>query len=103
MNAPSGPQMLAGRIGDISICGQELNYTTWRLAKMNLVLRGIEANLGPHHGNTFHNDLQKDLKADFILANPPFSVSDWRGDPDAIHATSNGHCRGLGNMRGETK
>lgn len=69
-----------GRIGDISIYGQESNPTTWRLAKMNLALRGIEANLGPSHADTFHNDLHKDLKADFILANPPFNLSDWGGE-----------------------
>lgn len=69
-----------GRLGDISIFGQESNATTWRLAKMNLALRGIEANLGPHHADSFHNDLHKDLKADFILANPPFNMSDWGGD-----------------------
>ncbi len=68
-----------GRIGDISIYGQESNPTTWKLAKMNLAIRGIEANLGPHHADTFHNDLHKDLKADFILANPPFNMSDWGG------------------------
>jgi len=64
----------------ISIYGQESNPTTWRLAKMNLALRGIEANLGPHHADAFHNDLHKDLKADFILANPPFNMSDWGGE-----------------------
>lgn len=69
-----------GRLGDISIFGQESNPTTWRLAKMNLAIRGIEANLGPHHADTFHNDLHKDLKADFILANPPFNMSDWGGE-----------------------
>ena len=69
-----------GRIGDISIYGQESNPTTWRLAKMNLAIRRIEANLGPHHADTFHNDLHKDLKADFILANPPFNMSDWGGE-----------------------
>jgi len=68
----------AGRIGDISIFGQESNYTTWRLAKMNLAIRGIEANI--IHGDTFHNDCHPDLKADYILANPPFNDSDWRGD-----------------------
>jgi len=47
---------------------------------MNLAIRGIEANLGPHHADSFHNDLHKDVKADFILANPPFNVSDWGGD-----------------------
>lgn len=69
-----------GRIRDISIYGQESNPTTWRLAKMNLALRGIEANLGPTNADTFHNDLHKDLKADFILANPPFNMSDWGGE-----------------------
>ncbi len=69
-----------GRIGDISIYGQESNPTTWRLAKMNLAIRGIEANLGPQHGDSFHNDLHPDLKADFILANPPFNISDWGGE-----------------------
>jgi len=69
-----------GHIGDISVYGQESNPTTWRLAKMNLAIRGIEANLGPHHADSFHNDLHKDLKADFILANPPFNMSDWGGE-----------------------
>ncbi len=63
---------------DISIYGQESNYTTWRLAKMNLAIRGIEGNIA--HGDSFHNDRHPDLKADFILANPPFNVSDWRGE-----------------------
>ncbi len=69
-----------GRIGDISIFGQESNPTTWKLAKMNLAIRGIEANLGPHHADTFRNDLHRDLKAEFILANPPFNMSDWGGE-----------------------
>ncbi|MEO7803082.1 MAG: class I SAM-dependent DNA methyltransferase [Actinomycetota bacterium] len=69
-----------GRLGDISIFGQESNPTTWRLANMNLAIRGIEANLGPQADDTFHNDLHLDLKADFILANPPFNMSDWGGD-----------------------
>src|SRR5438309_7874924 len=68
-----------GRRDDISIYGQESNPTTWKLAKMNLALRGIEANLGPNHADTFHNDLHKDLKADFILANPPFNTGDRGG------------------------
>ncbi len=62
---------------DISIYGQESNYTTWRLARMNLAIRGIDGQIG--HGDTFHNDRHPDLKADFILANPPFNVSDWGG------------------------
>ena len=61
--------------GDISIYGQESNHTTWRLAKMNLAIRGIEGQID--HGDSFHNDRRPDLKADFILANPPFNVSDW--------------------------
>ena len=64
--------------GDISIYGQESNYTTWRLAKMNLAIRGIEGQIA--HGDSFHNDRHPDLKADFILANPPFNVSDWGGE-----------------------
>src|ERR1700751_5528752 len=69
-----------GRIGDISIYGQESNHTTWRLAKMNLAIRGIDANFGPEHADSFHRDLHKDLKADYVLANPPFNDSDWGGD-----------------------
>jgi type I restriction enzyme M protein len=69
-----------GRVGDISIFGQESNPTTWKLAKMNLAIRGIEANFGPEHADSFHRNLHKDLKADYILANPPFNMSDWGGD-----------------------
>ena len=66
-----------GRLGDIAVYGQESNPTTWKLARMNLAIRGIDANLGPHQADSFHNDLHKDLKADTILANPPFNMSDW--------------------------
>ncbi|MCX7782058.1 MAG: type I restriction-modification system subunit M [Meiothermus sp.] len=69
-----------GRLGDISIYGQESNPTTWKLAKMNLAIRGIEANLGPHNADTFHHNLHPDLRADYILANPPFNISDWGGE-----------------------
>jgi len=69
-----------GKIGDISIYGQESNHTTWRLARMNLAIRGIDGNLGKEHADSFHRDLHPDLKADFVLANPPFNDSDWRGD-----------------------
>ena len=65
-------------LSDISIYGQESNYTTWRLAKMNLAIRGIEGQIA--HGDSFHNDRHPDLKADFILANPPFNISDWGGE-----------------------
>jgi type I restriction enzyme M protein len=69
-----------GRVGDLSIYGQESNPTTWRLCKMNLAIRGIEGNIGPQNGDTFHNNLHKDLRADYILANPPFNISDWGGE-----------------------
>ena len=66
-----------GKKDDISIFGQESNPTTWKLAAMNLTLRGLTANLGTKNANTFHEDLHKDKKFDFILANPPFNISDW--------------------------
>jgi len=66
-----------GRIGDVSIYGQESNHTTWRLAMLNLAIRGIDAKIA--HGESFHNDAHKDLKADYVLANPPFNDSDWGG------------------------
>ena len=68
-----------GHKRDISIFGQESNPTTWRLAHMNLAIRGIEANLGEQPSDSFLRDLHPDLKADYILANPPFNVSDWSG------------------------
>jgi len=67
-----------GGLGELSIYGQESNYTTWRLAMMNLAIRGVDAQIA--HGDTFHNDRHLDLKADYVLANPPFNDSDWRGD-----------------------
>jgi type I restriction enzyme M protein len=69
-----------GKIENLSIYGQEMNSTTWKLCKMNLAIRGLDANLGPHHDDTFHHDLHKTLKADYILANPPFNISDWGGN-----------------------
>ncbi len=69
-----------GRIGDISIYGQESNQTTWRLCKMNLAIRGIDANIGWNNEGSFLNDAHKDLKADFLIANPPFNDSDWKGE-----------------------
>ena len=72
-----------GRIGDLSIYGQESNATTRRLAIMNLAIRGIEADFGPEQADTFRRDLHKDLKAQFVIANPPFNDSDWfRKDDD---------------------
>ena len=66
-----------GRIGDIAIYGQESNYTTWRLCKMNLAVRGIDSDIRWNNEGSFHKDELRDLKADFILANPPFNISDW--------------------------
>ena len=69
-----------GRVGDISIYGQESNPTTWKLCKMNLAIRGIDGNIGLQNADTFRSDLHKDLRADYILANPPFNMSDWGGE-----------------------
>ena len=68
-----------GRIDDIHIFGQESNQTTWKLCKMNLAIRNIDSD-EVKWGDSLHNDLHKDLRADFILANPPFNDSDWKGD-----------------------
>lgn len=68
-----------GKISDLSIYGQELNSTTWKLCKMNLAIRGLDGNIGGSHADTFHNDLHKTLKADYVLANPPFNIKDWGG------------------------
>jgi type I restriction enzyme M protein len=73
-----------GKIGDISVYGQEMNHTTRRLAIMNLAIRGIEADIGPEPADTFKRDLHKDLKADFIIANPPFNISDWSRDESDV-------------------
>ncbi|MEW6110441.1 MAG: class I SAM-dependent DNA methyltransferase [Nitrospirota bacterium] len=69
-----------GKRGDISIYGQESNPTTWRLCRMNLAIRGIEGNIGSYNADTLMNDLHKDLKADFILANPEFNQKEWKGE-----------------------
>ncbi|WP_287919526.1 class I SAM-dependent DNA methyltransferase [Comamonas sp.] len=81
-----------GRIGDVSIYGQESNPTTWRLAAMNLAIRGIDFNLGKEPGDTFTRNQHPDLRADYILANPPFNISDWwhgslEGDPRWVYGT----------------
>lgn len=79
-----------GKLGDVSIYGQEANPTTWRLAAMNLAIRGIDFNLGREPGDTFTRNQHPDLRADFILANPPFNISDWwhgslTGDPRWVY------------------
>jgi type I restriction enzyme M protein len=79
-----------GKLGDVSIYGQEANPTTWRLAAMNLAIRGIDFNLGREPGDTFTRNQHPDLRADFILANPPFNISDWwhgslEGDPRWVY------------------
>jgi type I restriction enzyme M protein len=81
-----------GKIGDVSIYGQEANPTTWRLAAMNLAIRGIDFNLGKEPADTFVRDQHSDLRADFVLANPPFNISDWwhgslEGDPRWVYGT----------------
>ena len=81
-----------GRIGDVSIYGQESNPTTWRLAAMNLAIRGIDFNLGKEPADTFTKNQHPDLRADYILANPPFNISDWwhgslEGDPRWVYGT----------------
>lgn len=68
----------SGRLGDIAVYGQELNHNTYKLCKMNLAIRHIDGDI--RHGDTLHNDQHPDLKADFILANPPFNISDWGGE-----------------------
>ena len=73
----------AGNVNDISVYGQEMNSTTWKLAKMNLAIRGISANLGDAPGDTFFDDKHKTLRCDYILANPPFNISDY-GQPKLI-------------------
>lgn len=69
-----------GRIGDLAVYGQESNPTTWKLAKMNLAIRGIDNDFGPHQGDTFTNDLHKGKRFDFIMANPPFNLKKWGGE-----------------------
>ena len=67
----------SGNRGEISVYGQESNADTWKMAKMNMAIRGIDANFGPYQADTFFNDLHPTLKADFIMANPPFNLSNW--------------------------
>lgn len=67
----------AGNLSDISVFGQDSNPTTWKLAQMNLAIRGIEANLGSYNADTFFNDCHPTMRADYIMANPPFNLSDW--------------------------
>lgn len=69
-----------GDVSDLSVYGEESNPTTWKLAKMNLAIRGIDNNLGPQQGDTFTNDFHKNEKFDFVLANPPFNVKNWNGE-----------------------
>ena len=71
-----------GKSKDIAVFGQELTATTYKLAKMNLAIRGLSGNLGEKPADTFFNDQHKDLKADFIMANPPFNLKDWRNESE---------------------
>ncbi len=70
----------SGSIDRVAVYGQESNADTWKMAKINMAIRGIDANLGPHHADTFYNDLHKNQKFDFIMANPPFNLSNWGSD-----------------------
>ena len=70
----------AGSISNVSVYGQESNADTWKMAKINMAIRGIDANLGAHQDDTFYNDLHKNQKFDFIMANPPFNLSNWGAD-----------------------
>ncbi len=70
----------SGNRNSVSVFGQESNADTWKMAKMNMAIRGIDANLGPYQADTFFNDLHRTLKADFIMANPPFNLSNWGQD-----------------------
>ena len=70
----------SGNINNLSVYGQDSNPTTWKMAQMNLAIRGIEANLGEYNADTFFNDCHPTLRADFIMANPPFNLSDWGAD-----------------------
>ncbi len=88
----------SGQLGDISIFGQESNPTTWRLAKMNLAIRRIEANLGPHHADTFHHDLHPDLRADYILANPPSTSAIGAGNACATMVAGSSASRPLATL-----
>ena len=73
-------QAHSGKRGNLAVYGQESNSDTWKMAKMNMAIRGIDADFGPYHQDTFFNDLHPTLKADFIMANPPFNLSNWGGD-----------------------
>lgn len=93
-NAPlaSGTEIeiAGGKIGDVSVYGQESNPTTWRLAAMNMAIRGIDFNFGKEPANSFTNDLHPDLRADYVMANPPFNMKEWwdgklEGDPRWEH------------------
>jgi type I restriction enzyme M protein len=81
-----------GKIGQISVYGQESNPTTWRLAAMNMAIRGIDFNFGKQPADSFLNDQHPDLRADYVMANPPFNMSEWwnaklEGDPRWVHGT----------------
>ncbi len=73
-------QAHSGNRQSISVYGQESNADTWKMAKMNMAIRGIDADFGPYQADTFFNDLHANLRADFIMANPPFNLSNWGQD-----------------------
>ena len=77
-------QAHSGKRGEIAVYGQESNADTWKMAKMNMAIRGIDADFGPYQADTFFNDLHKTLKADFIMANPPFNQKQWRAENELV-------------------
>ena len=96
----SSPPHTAATSTSSRFTGRSSTDTTWRLARMNLAIRGIDADLGARAADTFHRDQHADLRADFVLANPPFNISDWGGellrdDPRWAHGTPTGRQRQL--------
>ncbi|HEX8310013.1 MAG TPA: N-6 DNA methylase [Chthoniobacteraceae bacterium] len=89
-----------GKLGNLSVYGQESNPTTWRLAAMNMAIRGIDFNFGKEPANSFTSDQHPDLRADYVMANPPFNISEWwdaklEGDPRWRYGTPPRRRRGI--------
>ncbi len=81
-----------GKRNQVTVYGQESNRSTWRMARMNMASRGIEAKLGRKHADSFHEDQHPDLRADYVLANPPFNISKWGGE--LFSFSDRRHCLG---------
>ena len=96
-------QAHCGQRNRISVFGQESNADTWKMAKMNMAIRGIDANFGPYQADTFFNDLHPTLKADFIMANPPFNLSNWGQDGKIGLVLANGALSSMSSGEGEIR